>query len=118
MRWLTVISIAILSSCATKGPTYGPQDDEALEPIREAYGNCIRTQTAQLIHGSDDVQFLTRHILELCEPELKPAATYLDQRGFDPYYIRNFLQEKRSGAGHVTSDFILRFKSGEAQGQF
>lgn len=118
MRWLIVILTITITACATQGPTYGPADDDALEPIREAYGDCIRSQTAQLIHGSNDVQFLTRHILELCETKLQPAATYLQQRGFDAYYIRDFLGEKRNAAAHVTSDFILRFKSGEAQGAF
>lgn len=118
MRTLFVIPLLCLAACAAKGPTYGPADDEALEPVREDYGNCIRSQTAELIHGSNDVQFLTRHILKLCEPELEPAAKYLQQRGFDRYYIQQFLTEKRNSAGHVTSDFILRFKSGEAQGAF
>ena len=100
----------LLGACASR-PTYGPSDDQALEPTRRAYQACLEKETRALIHGSDDVQFLTQHIVQQCDPALTPAATYLRGRGFDDWYVGRFLQEKRQHATRATADFILRVKS-------
>ncbi|MCC2656271.1 MAG: hypothetical protein K0Q76_1379 [Panacagrimonas sp.] len=99
-----------LSACASQ-PKYGPSDDQALEPTRKSYQACLEKETRSLISGSDDVQFLTQHIVQQCDPALSPAASYLKGRGFDDWYIGRFLQEKRQHAMRATADFILRVKS-------
>jgi hypothetical protein len=99
-----------LGACASH-PTYGPADDQALEPTRKSYQACLEKETRSLINGSDDVQFLTQHIVQQCDPALAPAASYLRGRGFNDWYVTRFLQEKRQYAMRATADFILRVKS-------
>jgi hypothetical protein len=107
--------MALLGACASQ-PTYGPSDDKALEPTRKSYQACLEKETRSLINGSDDVQFLTQHIVQQCDPALSPAATYLRGRGFNDWYVTRFLQEKRQYAMRATADFILRVKSLENDG--
>lgn len=102
--------VLTLGACASQ-PKYGPADDQALEPTRKSYQACLEKETRSLIDGSDDVQFLTQHIVQQCDPALSPAASYLRGRGFDDWYIGRFLQEKRQHAMRATADFILRVKS-------
>ncbi len=109
-RPLLLATSLLLAACAT-GPTYGPSDDTALEKVRLAHQACLQQQTVALINGSDDVNFLTQHIVSQCDGALQPASEYLRGRGFSSYFIQSFLQEKRSHAMQVTSDFILRVKS-------
>ena len=107
--------LLMLSACASQ-PTYGPSDDQALEPTRKSYQACLEKETRSLIDGSDDVQFLTQHIVQQCDPALSPAGSYLRGRGFDDWYIQRFLQEKRQHAMRATADFILRVKSLQNEG--
>ena len=100
----------LLSACASQ-PQYGPADDQALEPTRKSHQACLEKETRSLIDGSDDVQFLTQHIVQQCDPALSPAASYLRGRGFNDWYVGRFLQEKRQYAMRATADFILRVKS-------
>ena len=109
-RVVASMLLLTLSSCASQ-PTYGPADDQALEPTRKSYQACLEKETRSLIDGSDDVQFLTQHIVQQCDPALTPAATYLRRRGFSDWYVGSFLQEKRQHAMRATADFILRVKS-------
>ena len=106
----------LLNACASQ-PKYGPADDQALEPTRKSYQACLEKETRSLIHGSDDVQFLTQHIIQQCDPALSPAASYLRGRGFDDWYVQRFLQEKRQHAMRATADFILRVKSLQNDGE-
>ncbi|MGH8517954.1 MAG: hypothetical protein ACREUE_10890 [Panacagrimonas sp.] len=103
-------AMAMLAGCASQ-PKYGPSDDQALEPTRKAYQACLENETRSMINGSDDVQFLTQHIVQTCDPALSPASRYLKGRGFDDWYIGRFLNEKRQHAMRATADFILRVKS-------
>jgi hypothetical protein len=105
----------MLCACASQ-PRYGPADDQALEPTRKSYQACLEKETRSLIHGSDDVPFLTQHIVQQCDPALSPAASYLRGRGFDDWYIGRFLQEKRQHAMRATADFVLRVKSLQNEG--
>jgi uncharacterized membrane protein len=100
----------LLCACAS-GPTYGPSDDKALEPVRKAHEKCLENQIKALINGSDDVNFLTRHIVSQCDPTLKPAADYLAKRGFSTYYISRFIEEKRQIGMEATANVILRIKA-------
>lgn len=99
-----------LGACAA-APSYGPGDDQALEPVRKAHQDCLQKQIGMLINGSDDVGFLTEHIVGLCNPALRPASDYLAKRGFSPYYIDRFIDEKRRLGADATADVILRSKS-------
>lgn len=103
--------IAILLCACASTPTYGPADDEALEPVRKAHQDCLQQQISALINGSDDVGFLTEHIVGLCDPALMPAADYLSKRGFSRHYIGQFINEKRRIGSDATADVILRVKS-------
>lgn len=105
----------MLTACASQ-PKYGPADDQALEPTRKSYQACLEKETRTMINGSDDVQFLTRHIVQTCDPALSPAAKYMKGRGFDDWYVERFLDEKRQHAMRATADFILRVKSLQNEG--
>lgn len=107
---LAPLFCVLLQACASR-PAYGPSDDQALEPVRQAHQTCLQQQTVALINGSDDVRLLTDHIVGACDDQLQPAATYLSGRGFNSYYIQRFIEEKRAHATRVTADFILRVKS-------
>lgn len=111
MNKLVLTGAAILLSACASAPTYGPADDKALEPTRKAHQDCLQHQIKMLINGSDDVGFLTQHIVGLCDPALKPAADYLAKRGFSSYYIGRFIEEKRRIGTDATADVILRVKS-------
>lgn len=101
------------AGCAT-APKYGPADDQALDPIRLKYQDCIGHKTAEYINGSDDVPFLVNTIVRQCDPELKPVQAYLAGRKFSPYFIQSYLNDVRSEASDVTASFILKAKGAQA----
>lgn len=111
MKRTVLVSAVLLSACAT-APEYGDADEQALNPVRETYQQCIAAETREVINGSDDVNFLAQHVVQQCEPQLRPLEEYLKKRDFSPSFIQNFLNNARNQAGQVTGSFILRAKSG------
>lgn len=111
MKRTVLVAAVLLSACAT-APEYGDADEQALNPVRETYQQCIAVETKEVINGSDDVNFLVQHVVQQCEPQLKPLEAYLKERGFSPSFTHNFLNNARNQASQVTGSFILRAKSG------
>lgn len=111
MTRILAASAILLAACAT-APEYGDADEQALNPVRETYQRCIAGETKEVINGSDDVTFLVQHVVQQCEPQLKPLEEYLKKRGFSQSFIYNFVNNARNQASQVTGAFILRAKSG------
>lgn len=111
MKRILAASAVLFVACATT-PEYGAADEQALTPVRETYQQCIADETREVINGSDDVDFLVQHVVQHCEPKLKPLEEYLKKRGFSPSFVYNFLNNARNQASQVTGAFILRAKSG------
>lgn len=103
--------VAALALGCASAPTYGPADDAAMEPVRKAHQECLQNNIKAFINGSDDVSFLTQHIVRLCDSTLQPAADYLAKRGFSSYYIGRFIEEQRGIGAEATANVILRIKA-------
>lgn len=111
MKSILLALAILLGACAT-APEYGDADEQALNPVRETYQQCIAAETKEVINGSDDVKFLVQHVVQQCEPQLRPLEAYLKDRGFPSPFIQNFLNNARNQATQVTGSFILRAKGG------
>lgn len=107
--------VLLLAACAS-APTYGPADDEAMAPVRQAHQDCLQSTIQSLIDGSDDVNFLTQHIVKQCDDTLTPAADYLAKRGFNSYQIGQFMQQQRQIGADATANVILRVKAMQNDG--
>lgn len=105
--------LALLLGACASAAKYGPADDTALEPMKKVHMTCLMNQTQALIHGSDDVNFLTRHIVSQCDPELKPMADYLRGRKFNDYTVSRFLDSQRQIGMEATANVILRVKASQ-----
>jgi hypothetical protein len=111
VKRILLVSAILLGACAA-APEYEEADEQALSPVRETYQQCIASETKEVINGSDDVNFLVQHVVQHCEPQLRPLEAYLKERGFSSPFIQNFLTNARDQATQVTGSFILRAKGG------
>lgn len=111
---LLVLSGLVLAvaACASH-PTYGGADQKALQPQISSYHQCLNTASVQMVNGSDNVTLLTQAILRSCRDKLQPVVHYLQGRGFQSYFISNYLHNVRDDAGTTVESFILRTKSSQ-----
>ncbi len=99
----------VLISCATT--TMTPEQRKVVDKIEDSYMECLGEKTAMYIKGSDDVQFLVKHILSQCDSYLSVMNDKLLELGFSHPFANGYIGVVRQRGGETTTSFILRKKS-------
>lgn len=103
-------ALLALTACASAPKDFGESDRAATKPLRDAYDECLGNATATFIAGSDDVAFLSRHIVSVCEQHLAPIEEYLSKNGFSRLYTAAFVDQMRDSAKQMVASFVLKEK--------
>jgi len=88
-----------------------PDKRKVIDEIENRYIHCLGEKTAMYIGGSDDVQFLVRHILSQCDSYLSEMDVKFQELGFSSSYSGGYIGIVRKNGSETTTSFILRKKA-------
>jgi len=99
---------SLITSCAHNN-SLTPEKENAVNEVRLQYYKCILDNAKELMGSTDDVKFLTDHIMSLCDMKLNESNDKLESIGLDRHYRKGYIAGIRYRAKNDLSSMILRY---------